>query len=437
MVGRAAEGNPWTLREIIDGVTDTLSPRRGGRGSHILALILRAMERELEERRAVGFLERSLRLGKIPAPRWLSPPLRAGARAARVDRGGRPRTTADGRAGGGQGISASRGLAARLRRRRRALADLGVRRRLMRVASSLNRLARRDGTVQLTEKPRSSSGGEVDHQPRPSASCARSFLVRSRGSREGRPRRPAGQPAHPRGAPRSAGAPCQGARRRAAGRPRCSRETRSRRGACCPGAPEEGPFPPRRRGRSWTPRRWGIDRPGIALAVRVREPGSGNRAGPFRVQPLGDRTSRSADRLVLVLNLVPLVAWPADLMNASAGRRQHPLLPPGLADVAHPDLVRAGRNREPATRSSPYAMRCGGHSRRCSRLAGCRGRPRPVRASTWMTVPPRPTGSSPANRSCARNATFGGGRNELGSNVTRGIAAGVGGSPRPAQSANS
>ena len=59
---------------------------------------------------------------------------------------------------------------------------------------------------------------------------------------------------------------------------------------------------------------------------------------------------------------------------------------------------------------------------------GLSGRPRPVRASTRMTVPPRPTGSSPANRSCARNAPPSAvGGTSWDPYVTRGIAAGVGG----------
>src|SRR5918911_1528835 len=55
MVGRAAQGNPWALREIIDGECD-----EPGREEVVAELILfmRETVRELGERRATGFLKK-------------------------------------------------------------------------------------------------------------------------------------------------------------------------------------------------------------------------------------------------------------------------------------------------------------------------------------------------------------------------------------------
>ena len=55
MVGRAAQGNPWALREIIEG--DTVDPS----GEEVVAeliLFMRETVRELGERRATGFLKK-------------------------------------------------------------------------------------------------------------------------------------------------------------------------------------------------------------------------------------------------------------------------------------------------------------------------------------------------------------------------------------------
>jgi tRNA-dihydrouridine synthase B len=69
MVGRAAQGNPWTLREIIDGVTEM--PSRAEVAAELI-LFIRETGRELEERRAVGFLKKFygwyLRRGGFPRP---------------------------------------------------------------------------------------------------------------------------------------------------------------------------------------------------------------------------------------------------------------------------------------------------------------------------------------------------------------------------------
>jgi tRNA-dihydrouridine synthase B len=69
MVGRAAQGNPWVLEEIVDG---------GGRGPSReevvaeLVLFIRETVRELGERRASGFLKKFyawyLRRGRFPRP---------------------------------------------------------------------------------------------------------------------------------------------------------------------------------------------------------------------------------------------------------------------------------------------------------------------------------------------------------------------------------
>jgi nifR3 family TIM-barrel protein len=55
MVGRAAQGNPWALREIIDG--DAGDPSREEVAAELL-LFMRETVRELGERRATGFLKK-------------------------------------------------------------------------------------------------------------------------------------------------------------------------------------------------------------------------------------------------------------------------------------------------------------------------------------------------------------------------------------------
>jgi tRNA-dihydrouridine synthase B len=55
MVGRAAQGNPWALREIIDG--DAAEPTREEVVAELI-LFMRATVRELGERRATGFLKK-------------------------------------------------------------------------------------------------------------------------------------------------------------------------------------------------------------------------------------------------------------------------------------------------------------------------------------------------------------------------------------------
>jgi tRNA-dihydrouridine synthase B len=69
MVGRAAQGNPWTLREIIDGVEE--APSRPEVAAE-LVMFIRETARELGEPRAVGFLKKFygwyLRRGRFPRP---------------------------------------------------------------------------------------------------------------------------------------------------------------------------------------------------------------------------------------------------------------------------------------------------------------------------------------------------------------------------------
>jgi tRNA-dihydrouridine synthase B len=55
MVGRGAQGNPWALREIVDG--DASEPTREEVAAE-LALFVRETVRELGERRASGFLKK-------------------------------------------------------------------------------------------------------------------------------------------------------------------------------------------------------------------------------------------------------------------------------------------------------------------------------------------------------------------------------------------
>ena len=67
MVGRAAQGNPWTLREIVDG--DAAQPTRAEVAAE-LVLFIREATSELGERRAASFLKKFygwyLRRGGFP-----------------------------------------------------------------------------------------------------------------------------------------------------------------------------------------------------------------------------------------------------------------------------------------------------------------------------------------------------------------------------------
>jgi tRNA-dihydrouridine synthase B len=69
MVGRAAQGNPWKLREILDGAEVT--PSRADVAAE-LVLFVRETARELGERRAASFLKKFygwyLRRGGFPKP---------------------------------------------------------------------------------------------------------------------------------------------------------------------------------------------------------------------------------------------------------------------------------------------------------------------------------------------------------------------------------
>jgi tRNA-dihydrouridine synthase B len=69
MVGRAAQGNPWALREIVDGGDE--QPSREEVVAELL-LFIRETVRELGERRATGFLKKFygwyLGYGRFPRP---------------------------------------------------------------------------------------------------------------------------------------------------------------------------------------------------------------------------------------------------------------------------------------------------------------------------------------------------------------------------------
>jgi tRNA-dihydrouridine synthase B len=69
MVGRGAQGNPWVLREIVDG--DAAAPSREEVAAELI-LFVRETVRELGERRASGFLKKFygwyLGRGRFPRP---------------------------------------------------------------------------------------------------------------------------------------------------------------------------------------------------------------------------------------------------------------------------------------------------------------------------------------------------------------------------------
>lgn len=69
MVGRAGQGNPWALREILDGIK--AAPSREEVGAELIVFIRDAVD-ELGERRASGFLKKFygwyLRRGRFPRP---------------------------------------------------------------------------------------------------------------------------------------------------------------------------------------------------------------------------------------------------------------------------------------------------------------------------------------------------------------------------------
>ena len=69
MVGRGAQGNPWALREIVDG--DAAEPTREEVAAELIVFV-RETVRELGERRAAGFLKKFygwyLGRGRFPRP---------------------------------------------------------------------------------------------------------------------------------------------------------------------------------------------------------------------------------------------------------------------------------------------------------------------------------------------------------------------------------
>src|SRR5205823_15024510 len=72
MVGRAAQGNPWGLREMIEG--DAEAPTREEVVAELI-LFMRATVRELGEKRASGILKKfyGWYLGQLGAPRITKP----------------------------------------------------------------------------------------------------------------------------------------------------------------------------------------------------------------------------------------------------------------------------------------------------------------------------------------------------------------------------
>jgi tRNA-dihydrouridine synthase B len=69
MVGRAAQGNPWALSEIVDG--EAAQPSREEVAAELIVFV-RETVRELGERRASGFLKKFygwyLGRGRFPKP---------------------------------------------------------------------------------------------------------------------------------------------------------------------------------------------------------------------------------------------------------------------------------------------------------------------------------------------------------------------------------
>jgi tRNA-dihydrouridine synthase B len=72
MVGRGAQGNPWALREIIDG--EDAEPTREEVAAELI-LFIRETVREIGEQRAAGFLKKfyGWYLGKLGARRITRP----------------------------------------------------------------------------------------------------------------------------------------------------------------------------------------------------------------------------------------------------------------------------------------------------------------------------------------------------------------------------
>jgi tRNA-dihydrouridine synthase len=69
MVGRGAQGNPWALREMVDG--DEATPTREEVAAELI-LFIRETVREMGERKASGFLKKFygwyLGRGRFPRP---------------------------------------------------------------------------------------------------------------------------------------------------------------------------------------------------------------------------------------------------------------------------------------------------------------------------------------------------------------------------------
>ena len=126
MVGRGAQGNPWALREIVDG--DDTQPSREEVAAELI-LFVRETVRELGRAPRVGVPEEVLRL--VSRPRTLPATVQARDRAARDDGRGRDAPVRGGAGGGGDRRAARSGAAGSGERDPAGLdADLDLRRRL-------------------------------------------------------------------------------------------------------------------------------------------------------------------------------------------------------------------------------------------------------------------------------------------------------------------
>ena len=99
-----------------------------------------------------------------------------------------------------------------------------------------------------------------------------------------------------------------------------------------------------------------------------------------------------------------LVAGPAEVAHR-VGRVGDAveLLPVAAAAVRHPDVVRAGPDREPRPGCGSRARACGARSASALANIGLPGTPSPVSGSIRISEPSSPSGSPLVRRSCARS----------------------------------
>ncbi len=137
MVGRGAQGNPWALREIVDG--DAAEPTREEVAAE-LVLFVRETVRELGERRASGFLKKfyGWYLGRGRFPKEFKQELLQLDSTEEVERQAARR-----RAGGLRDRRAARGRDPVGRRAHARAPRLDLRRRLVLARSRRRTLSRR------------------------------------------------------------------------------------------------------------------------------------------------------------------------------------------------------------------------------------------------------------------------------------------------------